>query len=169
MSGFSHGLRNEVIVSSERAQKGISSCPRATFFMLSPGCQTVLWAKLAHIVLKGGQCFNARPACPRQFLAPFFHSHDGFFWPTRRQFVQDRPDDVEGVASVSEQDHNAQAAHLVFVIEAVAAELLANRVQQALLFPEMQGRDTHTHLFGRLSYSQLLRMGGALQRGGPSG
>src|SRR5260221_6179256 len=164
MSGFSHGLRNEVIVSSERAQKGISSCPRATFFMLSPGCQTVLWAKLAHIVLKGGQCFNARPACPRQFLAPFLHSHDGFFWPTRRQFVQDRVDDVEGVASVSEQGYDAQAAHLVFVVEAVAAVLLANRVQQALLFPEMQGGDTHAYLLGRFSHPDPLGMMGALQR-----
>src|SRR5260221_4323920 len=139
MSGFSHGLRNEVIVSSERAQKGISSCPRATFFMLSPGCQTVLWAKLAHIVLKGGQCFNARPACPRQFLAPFLHSHDGFFWPTRRQFVQDRLDDVEGVASVSEQGYDAQAARLVFVVEAAAAGGAGQPVRRAALFPRSRG------------------------------
>src|SRR5438309_6947004 len=137
--------------------------------MLSPGYKTVLRAKLARIVLKAGQGFNARPACPRQFLAPFLHSHDGFFWPTRRQFVQDRPDDSEIVASLSEQDHHAQAAHLVLVIEAVAAVLLANRVQQALLFPEMQGRGTHTHLFGRLSYSKPLRMGGARPRGGLCG
>jgi hypothetical protein len=139
------------------------------FFMLSPGCKTLLQAKLAYIVLKGGQTFNARPTCPRQFLAPFLYSHDGFFWSTRYQFVERQLDDVEGVASVSEQDHDPQAAHLVLVIEAVAAVLLAHRVQQALLFPEMQGRDTHTHLFGRLSYSESLRMGGALQRGGPSG
>src|SRR5437879_8612820 len=76
---------------------------------------------------------------------------------------------LEVVASLSEQDHHAQAAHLVLVIEAVAAVLLANRVQQALLFPEMQGRDTHTHLFGRLTHSKPLRMGGARLRGGSSG
>src|SRR6266481_6523240 len=166
---LAHGLRNEVIVSSERAQKGTSSCPRAPFIMLSPGCKTVLWAKLAHIVTKESQGFNTCPADPREFPAPLFPGYNGFFWLTRRQFVEHRLDDVEGVASVSEQGHDAQAAHLLLVVETVAAVLLANRVQQALLFPEMQGRDTYTHLFGRLSYSESLRMGGALQRGGPSG
>src|SRR5262249_19083242 len=52
------------------------------------------------------------------------------------------------------------------IIETVAAVLLAHRVQQALLFPEMQRRDTHTHLFGRLSYSQSLWMGGVRLLGG---
>ena len=61
--------------------------------MLSPGCKTVLWAKLAHIVTKESQGFNARPADPREFLAPLFHGHDGFFWLTRRQFVEHRLDD----------------------------------------------------------------------------
>ena len=71
---------------------------------------------------------------------------------------------IEGVASVSEQGHDAQAAHLLFVVETVAAVLLANRVQQALLFPEMQGRDTHAHLPGRFSHPDPLGMMGALQR-----
>ncbi len=151
-------------MSIERAQKGTSSCPRATFIMLSPRCQTVLRAKLAHIVTKESQGFNACPADPREFPAPLFHSHDGFFWLTRRQFVEHRLDDVEGVASVSEQGHDAQAAHLLFIVEAVAAVLLANRVQQALLFPEMQGGDTHAHLLGRFSHPDPLGMMGALQR-----
>src|SRR5260370_24662730 len=134
--------------------------------MLSHGCETVLRTSSAHIVMKEGQCFNARPVCPRRFLAPLLHRHDGFFWPTRRQFVEHRLDDVEGVASLSEQDYYAQAAHLLLVIEAIAAVLLAKRVQKALLFPEMQGRDTHAHLFCRLSHSAPLRMVGALQRSG---
>ena len=57
--GKSHWLRNEIIVRSQKAQEETSSCPRALFFMLSPGCKTVLRAKLAHIVLKEGQGFNA--------------------------------------------------------------------------------------------------------------
>src|SRR5690242_8059882 len=121
-------MRNEVIVSSERAQKGTSSCPGAMFIMLSPGSETVLRAKFAHIVMKESQCLNACPADPCQFLAPLFHGHNGFFWLTHRQFVEHRLDDVEGVASVSEQGHDAQAAHLVLVIKAVAARLFANRV-----------------------------------------
>src|SRR6266700_2715017 len=129
-----------------RFVRNAHSCPRAKFVMLSPGCETVLRAKLAHVVMKEGQGFNARPACPRQFLAPLLHSHDSFFWPTCRQFVEHRLDDVEGVASVSEQDHYAQAAHLLLVIETIAAALLAKRVQKALLFPEMQGCGTHAHL-----------------------
>src|SRR5260370_1109565 len=48
---------------------------------------------------------------------------NGFFWLTRRRFVEHRLDDVEGVASVSEQGHDAQAAHLLFVVETVAAVL----------------------------------------------
>src|SRR5437764_3816923 len=103
--------------------------------MLSPGRETVLRAKRAHIVLKAGQGFNACPADPCEFFAPLFHGHNGFFWPTRRQFVEHRLDDVEGVASVSEQGHDAQAAYLVLVVETVATVLLAKRVQQALLFP----------------------------------
>jgi hypothetical protein len=55
----SHGLRNQVIVRGQKAQEYPSSCLRVTFFMLSPGCKTVLRAKLAHIVLKAGQGFNA--------------------------------------------------------------------------------------------------------------
>src|SRR5258708_7931929 len=122
-----------------RFVRNVHSCPIAKFVMLSPGCETVLRTKLAHIVLKEGQCFNARPACPRQFPAPLLHSHDGFFWPTRRQFVEHRLDDVEGVASLSEQDQAAQAADLWLAIEAVAAALLAKGVQRALLFPKMRG------------------------------
>src|SRR5437588_7126350 len=55
----SHGSHNEIRVRSQKAQEKTSSCPRATFFLLSPGCETVLRAKLAHIVLKAGQSFNA--------------------------------------------------------------------------------------------------------------
>src|SRR5438105_10880319 len=105
--------------------------PVAKFVMLSSGCENVQWTKLAHIVLKAGQGFNARPACPRQFLAPLLHSHDGFFWPTGCQFVEHRLDNVEGVASVSEQDHDAQAPHLLLIIETIAAALLTKRVQKA--------------------------------------
>src|SRR5579859_8178087 len=112
-----HGLCNETIARDKKAQEQTSSCLRATFIMLSPGYKTVLRAKLAHIVLKAGQGFNTCPACPREFLAPFLHSHDGFFRPTRRQFVEYQLDDGEGVASVSEQGHDAQAAHLVFIVE----------------------------------------------------
>ena len=132
--------------------------------MLSPGCRTVLWAKFAHIVTKESQSFNACPADPREFFVPLFHGYNGFFWLTRRRFIEYRLDDVEGVASVSEQGHDAQAAHLLFVVETVAAVLLANRVQQALLFPEMQGRDTHAHLPGRFSHPDPLGMMGDLQR-----
>src|SRR5258708_11750661 len=89
------------------------------------GLSEKLTAKLTHIALKEGQGFNAHPACPRQLLAPLLHSHDGLFWPTCRQLVQDRQDDSEVVASLSEQDHHAQAAHLLLVIEAVAAGLEA--------------------------------------------
>jgi hypothetical protein len=59
---------------------GACPCPRT----LSPGGKTVLRAKLAYIVLKVGQGFNASPACPREFLKPFLHGYDGFFRPTRR-------------------------------------------------------------------------------------
>jgi hypothetical protein len=74
-------------------------------------------AKLTHIALKKGQGFNAHPACPRQLLTPLLYRHDGFFWPTCRQFVQDRPDYSEVVASLSEQDHLAHTAHLMLVSE----------------------------------------------------
>ncbi len=47
------------IVGSKKAQEYTSSCLRATFIMLSPGDKTVLQAKLAYIVLKVGQGFNA--------------------------------------------------------------------------------------------------------------
>src|SRR2546423_6124918 len=87
------------------------------------GLSEKLPAKLTHIALKEGQGFNAHPACPRQLLAPLLHRHDGFFWPTCRQLVQYRQDDSEVVASLSEQDYHAQAAHLLLVIEAVAAVL----------------------------------------------
>src|SRR5216683_2982884 len=50
--------------------------------------------------------------------ASLFHSHEGFFWPSRRQFVEHRLDDVEGGASLSEQDYYAQASQLLLVIEA---------------------------------------------------
>ena len=123
--------------------------------MLSPGCRTVLWAKFAHIVTKESQSFNACPADPREFFVPLFHGYNGFFWLTRRRFIEYRLDDVEGVASVSEQGHDAQAAHLVLVIETVAAVLLANRV--------------HAHLFGRFSHPDPLGMMGALQKIGLCG
>src|SRR5258708_14074039 len=85
------------------------------------GLSEKLPAKLTHIALKEGQGFNAHPACPRQLLAPLLHSHDGLFWPTCRQLVQDRQDDSEVVASLSEQDHHPQPAHLLLAIAAVAA------------------------------------------------
>ena len=56
---LAHGLRNETIARDKKAQEQTSSCLRATFIMLSPGYKTVLRAKLAHIVLKAGQGFNA--------------------------------------------------------------------------------------------------------------
>ena len=68
----------------KKAQEYPSSCLGATFIMLSPGGKTVLWAELAHIVLKAGQGLNACPADPREFLAPFLHGYDGFFRSTRR-------------------------------------------------------------------------------------
>src|SRR5258708_36832850 len=58
-NSLSHGLRNESAVRDKKAQEYISSCLRATFIMLSPGYKTVPQAKLAHIVLKAGQGFNA--------------------------------------------------------------------------------------------------------------
>ena len=66
----------------------------APFAFPKKGLSEKLPAKLTHIALKEGQGFNAHPACPRQLLAPLLHSHDGFFWPTCRQLVQDRQDDL---------------------------------------------------------------------------
>src|SRR2546423_15634064 len=77
------------------------------------GLSEKLPAKLTHIALKEGQGFNAPPACPRQLLAPLLHRHDGFFWPTCRQLVQYRQEASEVVASLSEQDHHAQAGQLL--------------------------------------------------------
>jgi len=82
------------------------------------------------------------------------------------KFVYGASDDPEAIGKITSY---AQAAHLLLVIEAVAAALLAYWVQKTLLFPEMQRRDAHTHLFGRLTHSNPLRMGGARPRGGPSG
>lgn len=98
-----------------------------------------LTAKLPHVVLKTGQGFNAYPACVHQFLAPLLSYFDSFFWSTCCQFIEDGMDHLEVVARLSEQNHDAQAAHLWLIIEAVAATLITYRVQKALLFPEMQG------------------------------
>jgi hypothetical protein len=79
-------------------------------------------------VLKTGQAFNAYPAYVHQFLAPLLYCLDSFFWLTRCQFIEDRVNYLEVVTSLSEQNYYAQAAHLLFIIETVAAELVAHRM-----------------------------------------
>ena len=52
----------------------------------------------------------------------------------------------------------------MLIIEAIAAALVAERVQKALLFPEMQGRDAHVYLPGCLSHAEALGRAGTLHR-----
>src|SRR6185437_13158099 len=93
--------------------------------------------KLAHIAVKAGQSFNTRPARLRQFLALLLHGHDGPLWSTRCQFVERGVDHIEAISGLSEQNHHAQTAHLLLIIEPIVATPLAHRLQKTLLFPEM--------------------------------
>ena len=116
-----------------------------------------------HITLKAGQRLDAGPTCLRQFLAPLLHCCYGLFWPPFLQTVQHRLNSLSVVTSLSEQDHYAQTVHLLLIVETIAVALIALRTQKALLLPEVQGRDAHTHLPCRLSHMQALRMARTLR------
>src|SRR5688572_18667780 len=107
--------------------------------------------------MQRSDCLQAAPAHAGKLATPLFDCQNRALGLPGLKLIQGCTYRGKVVVCLPKQSYNPQAAQLLLVIETVCAAAFTDGVQQTLLLPEAQRRNTYSSQARRCTDTQALR------------